>query len=176
MKSILCILLALGVFGYGEACGDDNKHISTRQLNRSLLLIADTLSSDLPSAAYERFLTLQRQRKWSEMYDLMDRASQVRMEYETKAVLLQLAPNEEAKRRIRSISGRDLWIITQETATHHPRKILSEKVTGNLAILRTETIMEGRKVRVNTYMIKEDGVWKVSFPADDQPLDKEFVD
>jgi len=178
MRLVQCILIviALSVVVYNYAYGSDHEHVSKRNHDRPFLLIADNKKSESPSAVNDRFITLRDQKRWSEMYDLVDTASKVRLKYETKAAMKQFVSNESDRQRLRSISGRDLFEITMKTSIFHPRRILSEKVKGNHAILRVETILQGRKVRINTYMIKEDGVWKVSFPTDNQPLNKELVE
>ena len=143
----------------------------------SLLPIYKWLSSPFiknplknPKDAYAHFYSLARQGDWDASYDLLDRASRVRMEYETKAALLSFASDDLTKERIRQLDGRRLWEIVMRFSTFHDRQILECELNSDTAKLKTRTSLDGKPFVSFVYMQKEDGIWKVSWPKADQPV------
>lgn len=118
-----------------------------------------------PSDVYNHYRLLQTQKRWSEMYDLIDEKSQDQMTTETKIMLLMAAPDEESRSKLESVlktmNGRDLHALISENSTQLPVEILSEDIDGNIAHLKIVTVKGREDISSDIKLIRSGDSWKI---------------
>ena len=117
--------------------------------------------TDRPADVYRHFRQLQSQGKWSEQYDTIEANSQRQMTEKTKVFLRSMLPDEESRRKLDMMDGRDLFAVISQNSTQLPTEILSEKVEGNKATLKIRTLKNDNYITSDVHLIRVDGIWKI---------------
>jgi hypothetical protein len=92
-----------------------------------------------PSAVYKEFLRLRDKRQCSKMFDMLDPDSQRRFAADMAQFVAGMAP--ETAGQVSSLSDRDIYIMVCKTGPIYEIKILSEHITGDVAILGTKILV-----------------------------------
>jgi len=149
-------------------CGQQGDPVASEPIPVSSVAATPTnkIVANSPSEAYRRMQEYEKKQEYGRLFDSYSKKLQGNMNAQmASAAAPQLTTNKTEQKRYAKMRGKDLFLLVKKInpITVHPYQILSEKVTGDTAILTVEE--RDRKARKTISMVKEKGVWKMDGEA-----------
>lgn len=128
-----------------------------------LLVVANT-----PTKTYERTTMYINTKQWGKIWDQFDKSTQERFDSQLSQIrLLPRARRPPQFRDVEGMSGREMFVAMCEKGVLMPHdeliehEVLSETIDGDRATLEVRDPKLSRIQKIQ--MVKEDGLWKLTF-------------
>ncbi len=121
--------------------------------------LGDSSSVNSPVGVYRRMLELREQGQWSAAFDLIDADTQRRFAAAVKDGVRQQLTDPNELQSLDALSDREVWIFAGQTGEVHPTEIMAVKTDGDMAVIKTRTLVGGSYLNADIDCVRVNGMW-----------------